>query len=208
MKWVAAAAIVIVAVLFVLWRQLDRSEAAPTVEETATKPSAPARDRGDIDIPQPVAKPAADTAPTEAATPTPSAAAPSGEKLDPAGDEYFYRFIEAIPKKTTMNAAKCYEGIAKRVHRNQKLSLKFTAVIKDGVVTMKDVSVKENTLDNAALENCFIAEVQRTTWKDDALPDGEYPDELVLRPERGMKKFMRDNIEYVGDEAAPLDRQP
>ena len=138
--------------------------------------------------------------PQQAATPTPLESAPS-KKLDPAGDEYFYRFVEALPKKTTANAAKCYEGIATRVHRNQKLSLKFTAVIRDGVVSMKDVSIKDNTLGNPALENCFVTEVQRTTWKDDSLPDGEYPDELVLRPERGMKKYVQDNVNYVGEEA-------
>jgi hypothetical protein len=207
MKWLAAATVAIVVVLFVLWRQLNKSDAAPLPEESVTKPTAPVRDRGDIAMPQPAAVPEAGSAvPTEAADPTPSEASPT-KKLDPAGDEYFYKFIEAIPKKTTANAAKCYEGIAKRLHRNQKLSLKFTAVIKDGVVSMKDVSIKENTLNNAALENCFIAEVQRTTWKDDSLPDGEYPDELVLRPERGMKKYSKENIEYVGEEAPPIDRQ-
>jgi hypothetical protein len=31
------------------------------------------------------------------------------------------------------------------------------------------------------------------------LPDYEYPDELVIRPERS-KKYYKDNLEYVGDE--------
>ena len=34
------------------------------------------------------------------------------------------------------------------------------------------------------------------------------PDELVLRPERGMKKHMPDNINYVGEEAPACGRRP
>jgi len=73
--------------------------------------------------------------------------------------------------------------------------------IVNGEVSVHDVTIKESTINDPALETCFIQEVMRATWKDDELPDWEQDDELVIRPERGMKKFWRDNIDYVGAEA-------
>lgn len=192
-KWLAIAGIVVIAVLVVLWQQLDASTAAPAprTAETRTTPPAP--------LP-PSAAPIAPAAKPTAEPAGPVAAAP--EKLDPDSDEFFNQFVEVVPKRLTAQAAACYEGIAKRLHRNQKLSLRFKTKIVNGVVTVHDVTIKENTLGNPALEACFIQAVQRATWTDEALPDYEAEDELVLRPERGMKKFMRDNIEYQGT-AAP-----
>jgi len=66
------------------------------------------------------------------------------------------------------------------------------------------VTIKESTLSDPALETCFIQEVQRSSWKDSELPDWEQDDELVLRPERGMKKYWKDNVDYVGGVAPPL----
>jgi hypothetical protein len=45
---------------------------------------------------------------------------------------------------------------------------------------------------------CFRHEVEATHWHDDTLPDWNAPDELVIRPERGMKKFTKENLEYEG----------
>ena len=44
-----------------------------------------------------------------------------------------------------------------------------------------------------------MREVAATRWHDDELPDYSAPDELIIRPERGMKKFTKENIEYVGE---------
>lgn len=196
-KWVAAAGLALLVVLFVLWRQLDAADATaapppPAQGERVVHASAPA-----------VTASAVAPAATEPASAEPAAEEPSDQpqKIDVESDEFFYKFQEVVPAVLTRNAAKCYEGIAKRVHRNQKLVLKFKTRIKDGVVTVHDVTVDVNTLDNAGLESCFIQEVARSTWTDPSLPDWEAEDELVLRPERGMKKYMRENIEYVGAEA-------
>ena len=91
--------------------------------------------------------------------------------------------------------------------------LDFKVAIKDGAVTVHNVKVREsgdpnqktNSLGNSALESCFIQQVSRSGWHDDSLPDYEWPDELVLRPERGMKGFQRSNREYVGAEAPKRD---
>lgn len=190
-KWLAIAGIAVVAVLALLWQQLDASSAEPP-RVAAKKPSSALANTP----PAPQVAKAVEPAPTE-----PAPASDTPKKLDPEGDEFFYQFVEVVPKRLTAQAATCYEGITKRVHRNQKLSLKFKTKVVNGVVTVHDVTIKENTLDNSALESCFIQQVQRTTWTDASLPDYEAEDELVLRPERGMKKFMRDNVEYQGAEA-------
>jgi hypothetical protein len=189
-KWLAAGGVALLVVLIVLWKQLDSSPAtAATPPAAKTQPTVPAPTYAHV-------------APPDAPlVETPRADDGKPEKLDIMSDAFFYKFSELTPAVLTREAAKCYEGIAKRVHRNQKLTLKFNMVIKDGEVTVHDVETKANTLENTGLTTCFIQAIQRSGWHDDTLPDGVWPDELVLRPERGMKKYMRDNIDYVGAEA-------
>ena len=134
------------------------------------------------------------------------AAAPAPEpvkKIDVESDEFFYKFQEVVPAVLSRNAVKCYEGITKRVHRNQNAVYKFKVKIKDGVVTIKDAAVERSTLGdgNAALETCFLQEIARSTWSDPELPDWEADDQLTISPERGLKKYTRENIEYVGEPA-------
>jgi hypothetical protein len=193
-KWLAVAGIAILAVMFLLWKQLDSPDATAAPEPrkpdvVASKPALPSPSTT-----SPAAKPTEVAAVEPAVTETP-------KKMDVQSDAFFYKFQEVVPAVLSRNAAKCYEGVAKRVHRNQKIVLKFKVKIKDGEVTIKDVKADVNTLENAALETCFIQEVQRTTWRDDELPDWEAEDELVIRPERGLKKYSRENMEYVGQPA-------
>jgi hypothetical protein len=120
-------------------------------------------------------------------------------KLDPKSDAFFYKFDEAIPPALTAEAAKCYTGGLRRVHRNAKVKLGYKITIKDGVLGISDVRVVESTVNDKALEECFAREVAKVTWKDDELPDWAQDDELVIRPERGMKKFTADNLAYEGE---------
>jgi len=120
-------------------------------------------------------------------------------KLDPASDAFFYR-EEAIAPRFTAQAAKCYTGGLHRVHRNAKVKLGFAISIKDGLISAKDVHVIESTVNDKTLENCFAKQVAMTAWRDDEMPDYLSKDEeLVIRPERGMKKFTKENLEYQGD---------
>lgn len=199
-KWLVAGGAAIAVILVLLWLQLGSSDPVPAtrapraadapvqVAMTAARPTAPAAA-------------AVATAPASDSPPAPVAAAPG--KLDPRSDEFFYKFDDVVPNRLTRNAAKCYEGRHGQLHRNQKLSLRFKTRIHDGEVTIHDVTIKESTLGDPALETCFLQEIQRSSWKDAELPDWEQDDELVLRPERGMKKFWRDNVDYVGAEAPP-----
>lgn len=192
-KWLAIAAVGILVVLVVMWKQLGATSA------TAAPPPRPAPA---IATTAPI-----QALPAPAATPTEVAPAPTPDepqKMDVESDAFFYKFQEVVPAQLSRNAVKCYEGISKRVHRNQSLVLNFKTKIRSGVVTITDVKIDTDTLGDPALTSCFLQEVQRTTWTDPALPDWEADDQLVLNPERGMKKYTRENIEYVG-EPAPRD---
>jgi hypothetical protein len=185
-KWLVAGALAVIAVLVLIWRQLPEPggvESPATVEVAPVAHAAGAAPAGEVATVAQVAN---------------NAPAPAG-KIDPASDEFFYRFDDLQPSMLTRNAASCYTGGLHRVHRNSKVKLAFKDRIKNGVVSVEDVKVVESTIDDPELVACFVREVQQTTWKDDALPDWAQDDQLIIRPERGMKKYTKENMEYEGD---------
>jgi len=200
-KLLTIGAVLLVALLGFLWKSMNESIATPVVDIDR------AAQRAAIKI-DPVVKKAEPKAiePVDEAKP---------EKLDPMSDEFFFRFTERVPKELSFQAATCYEGLQGSLHRNQKLVLVFDVIVKNGLVSVHNVKAKPsdpddpkqktNTLTNPALESCFIQKVARVTWQDDALPDYQWPDELVLRPERGLKGYMKSDREYVGAEAPKRD---
>lgn len=187
-KWLAAATVVVLALLALLWIQIREPAAA-----VAPSPKA--------DVAAPAAAPAAPTTASELAIAAQKMreAQASGGKIDPASDSFTYRFDESVTPNLTMNAAKCYTGGLNRVHRNQKTKLAMKMHIKDGVVSVSDVKIVETTIPDKALNDCFVREVAKTTWTDEQLPDWQQDEELVIRPERGMKKFTAENLAYEGD---------
>lgn len=186
-KWLAAATVIVLALLALLWIQIREPAAAvaPGTREVAQAPAA-----------RPAMATASDLA---IAAEKARAAQAQGGKVDPASDAFTYKFDETVPPMLTMSAAKCYTGGLNRVHRNQKTKLGFKIAIKDGVVSVSDVKVVETTINDQALNDCFVREVAKVTWRDDELPDWAQDDELLIRPERGMKKFTKENLEYEGD---------
>jgi len=193
-KWLAAGGVVLLVALILLWHAMDSSATPPVVD----RPSEQAR----AEVPAIQLRPTAPK-PTEA-EPEPE----QSKKLDPKGDEFFNRFIEEVPHKVLGNAVECYNHRTGSLGLDQKLVLQYNVKIRNGVVTVQDVKIKpdedgdkKNTLDDPALESCFIQKVARTTWTDGEFPDYEWPDEIVLRPERGMKKMWKSNLDYVGAEA-------
>lgn len=196
-KWLAIGGVGLIVALLLMWKEINATSAdptpAPVVEKAAPAApmiagAAPAKPTNVLDEELPV-----DDKP---------------KKLDPGGDEFFYAFTEMVPKKLSQQAAECYAGKLGTMHRNKKLTLKFDVKVRNGVVTVEGISVKNSTLDNPALESCFIQKVARGGWSDASLPDYDWPDELVIRPERGLKKYVKENVEYVGDlthpQTAPL----
>lgn len=163
--------------------------------ESVASPAAPAPAR----LAPPPGLATSPAAPPAAIAPPVAAEAPAAhEVVDPQSDAFFYRFDEVVPANLTRAAARCYEG-ARKIHRNQKLKLGYKVQIVKGTVTIKDVKVLQSTLDYPGLEACFIRAVSGASWTDDELPDWIQDDELVLRPERGMKKFSEANMAYEGD---------
>lgn len=187
-KWLAAGAVGVIALLVLLWMQIREPAAAVT--------PAPKREVAQAAAPAPM-KNASDLA--IAAQKMREVQEHSG-KLDPASDAFIYHFDEAVPPMLTMQAAKCYTGGLNRVHRNQKTKLKFDIAVKNGVVSVSNVKVAETTISDKALNDCFVREVAKVSWTDDMLPDWTQKDEeLLIRPERGMKKFTKDNLAYEGE---------
>lgn len=189
-KWLAIATVALIAALVVLWREMQTTDAKPA---PAPKKELTFKEREAIE------------SPTAAAVQTPDVPVPVAQpgKLDPRSDDFFYKFDEQVPKNLTRAAAKCYEGRHGSLQRNQKLSLTYKIKVVNGQVQIHDIKVKEDTLNDPALAACFMAQVANAGWKDDELPDWEQDDTLVLRPERGMKKYWQDNLDYVGA-AVPL----
>ena len=186
-KWLAAATVIVLALLALLWLQIREPAVAVT--------PAPVAD---------VATAAAPASPSNASELALAAqkvreAQAQGGKIDPASDAFTYRFDEMVTPNLTMMAAKCYTGGINRVHRNQKTKLNMKLQIKSGVVSVSDVKIVETTINDKALNDCFLREVAKTTWTDEQLPDWQQDEELVLRPERGMKKFTAENLAYEGD---------
>lgn len=192
-KWLALGGIALLVILLLLWRQMQPGEPVPAARKAAPAGGAPQLAMA-VTKPAPTGPTAAVAEPAEPSAPSEPAPVQPG-KLDPKSDEFFYKFDSVVPKQLTRDAARCYEGRHGTLHRNQKLSLRFKTKIVKGEVTIHDVTIKESTLNDSALETCFIQAVQRATWHDDELPDWEQDDELVLRPQRGMKKYWRENLD-------------
>lgn len=183
-KWIAAiAAVGIVVLAIFMWMQLHETPSA-----IAAKPPVP---------------------PATPQTPTPTQLAALGAqikaaettpdgKLSPNSDEFFYKFSEAHTKRLTALAATCYTGGLDRVGWNEFLRLTLRDKIVNGEVFFTDVKIAESTITNQKLIDCFVRQVQTARWHDDSLPDIDDEDELVLRPERGMKKYSEDNRNYKG----------
>lgn len=192
-KWLFAA-VVVVAVFVALWLQIQApAEVAVTTADVPSAKVSPAHSVTDVVRKHELVAIAAQVA----------AANPQDGKVSPASDEFFHQFYDVQPAILTRNAAKCYTGGLERVHRNAKVKLRFTNRIVNGEVRVEDVTVsEETTISDQRLIDCFVREVAATRWRDDTLPDWSGPDELVIRPERGMKKFTDENRNYQGDGTA------
>ncbi len=198
-KWLTAVggALVLLLLILLKYEMGGDAVASPSVPAPA---AAPAKASAPIEVATPAPKPAPAPAPAAPAAPEPP------KKLDPQSDAFFYKFDEVVPKRLTREAASCYEGHAHLANRNMRLKLSFKTQIANGEVTLHDVKVVDSSLGDQALEACFVRKVSEAHWRDDSLPDWTQDDMIVIRPERGLKKYMKENLEYDGDgpEGPPL----
>jgi hypothetical protein len=185
-KLLVIGALALVALLVLIWRELHETIEVPIVAAHA-KP-APVDKPGPI---EPVPTPDVAPPPPADALVVPPAVGSDG-KVNPNSDQFFDRFVEHQPKVVSRAAMTCY-----RTHSlgmDQWIRFSYVGHIRNGEVTFSDVRTKESRLNDAALESCMLNEIGRAHFHDDTLPDVEaYPDEAVLNPERGGKKYQHGN---------------
>ena len=198
-KWLGIAALALIAILIVMWRQIDTDVPAPAPEAKPVQVAqAPQQALTPITIPP--------SAPDVVEPPVAPAEEKKddGGKYDPQSDEFFHKHDEIVIPQVMRSAVKCWEALEpakqKLFHRNQSIVIKFKQKIVNGTVTMYDAKVERSAIKDPALESCFYKQVMATTWRDDRLPDWEQEDEVKISP-RVLKKYTRANIEYVGAEA-------
>src|SRR6478609_4197277 len=102
-RWLVAGTVVVIALLALLWIQIRTPAAAPAAVVAKKVDAAP------------VAQPA--VAGLAAVAQKVAAAEDKPQKLDPASDAFFYKFDEQVPPMLTAEAAKCYTGGLRSVHR-------------------------------------------------------------------------------------------
>jgi hypothetical protein len=188
--------------------------APPTAEPAKTEPAAAEPAKTEPAAAEPAKtepgktapKKKTDTAKTEPAKPDPTKtdAKKDDSKYDTQSDEFFFKHDEIVVPMVMRSAVKCWEALTpekkKAFHRNQTIVIKFKQRIVNGTVTMNTGEVERSSIKDPALEKCFYDQVLATTWHDDKLPDWEQDDEVKISP-RVLKKYTRENIEYVGAEA-------
>lgn len=123
----------------------------------------------------------------ELGAPAPTPGPP--KKLDVNGTEFYQRFYEMLTPHLTKEAADCYHG---GKERDQKVKFSFKVTIRDGRVTMRDVTMVASTLNDPALERCMLEKVASfASWKDEEFPDYELEDEVLIRI-RALKKYKQE----------------
>src|SRR5690349_16093055 len=124
-KCFAAAGVVLLVVLWLLWRQLDSSgdePSKPVATASAVEPAKPAA---------PTAK-VADVSPGATAEPAKDELV---KKMDPDSDDFFYKHDEMVVPRLSRNAVKCIEGLAEKIDdRNKSVVLKFKQHVRNGKV--------------------------------------------------------------------------
>lgn len=196
-KWLAVGALGLVVLVALLLYQMHAPEATAAVKTAAPPPAAeaaPETARAAATA-KALAKVAAEVQPEQ----------PSG-KLSAASDEFDRVFSDAVPH-VVMRAMmrNCYKGGLHTRDRNEALTVDFKEHIRHGDVTFTDVTVNQaqSNLDDDELQACFLAQFKTVKWHDDRLPDYDAPDEFTINPERGGKKFLDEEINYVGADAPP-----
>lgn len=186
MKWVAAAAAVVVVALGILLWQASREEpvshadsspvppAPITTAATAPAPHPPAP------MKNPITAPSGDDGSDEG--PPPVYVANSPEMWDHVDETYKRRWDAFV--------VDCYRGGA---DRSAKLKINYTLAVQNHVVSLHNIQLVESTLNNADLQDCMMRSLADAHFPDNQMPDYEspadHPEEMVIRIEN-LKRFL------------------
>jgi hypothetical protein len=92
----------------------------------------------------------------------------------------------------------CYTGGIHSLQRHAKVKFTVKDVIKNGEVTITDVKLAEKTFDDPEMIACMQAEIAKTHWHDDRLPDYTEDDIVLMRPGSLVNKFSKEAMSYEG----------
>ncbi len=192
--------VVLVLAMIVLWKQVGSSsaEVTPVAVPVAAIPPPP---------PLPVVKSHAPPAAVVPPGATPGDAEAQPEKMAVQSQDFFYQFSEVVVPNVSRNAVKCIESQPRHLEMNQDARYLFDIAVRGGQVTISNVRQAESTIGDPVIEDCFRTAILKTAWANAQLPDYEEKDhEVTFSPERGMKKYRQDNLNYVGKELSAPSR--
>jgi hypothetical protein len=111
-------------------------------------------------------------------------------KLDVDSKEFFDKVDSELPQHLYAEAARrCWRF---GLDRNQKIKLTYRLHVENGKVSVKKLAIAETTIEERAIESCLMDAVASATWRDDAMPDYDDEDELLIRL-GGLKKHLGDD---------------
>lgn len=195
-KWLGIGALGLAVLVALLLHEMNAPAATAkvTTAPVAATP-APAPPPQQAAAAQAIAKVAAATAPS-----------PQSNKIEAGTDKFIRVFTDEVPAIVSRKMMRtCYKGGLHRRGRNQSITINFQEHIRNGDVTFDHVEVdtSQSNLNDDQLQACFLAQFKNVKWHDDRLPDYDAPDQFTLNPERGGKKFLDEELNYVGADAPP-----
>jgi hypothetical protein len=179
-KWLVAVGATVLLVGFLLWQLKHPGAATPPVitsHDAGIPPTTPSEDQGKAPV-RDTAGSAAGTRPTEVPADDAGAAAAEVVKLDPASDAFSQRVDVDAAARFRRALAPCYKG---GLDPDLTLKLHMRLHVIRGEVFANDVRVADSKLGDQALEQCMVAAVEHTRWRDDELPDVDEDQELFIR---------------------------
>lgn len=187
-KWVAAIAALVAAVVYLLFQLGDTSptptkeasSASPSFESTKAAgplPSVRSDDHSDNEEQDPETPPADEQA-DEQAKEEPASGLSDEEFNDRLDRQYPARYYASI-------AARCNtEGF----DPDAGAHVKFRLQVLRGEVLATNVRIADSSLDDANFEQCLVAAIEQARWRDDDMPDLDEEHELFYRV-RAQKKY-------------------
>jgi hypothetical protein len=174
MKWVAAAAVVALAVLLYLLGEVT-SESVPAA----------------ADARRPVASDAAAVVAVARPDAAVHDAGPDGEPgVFAVRSEAFWDRVDSYPRRLMSYVADCYKG---GKDRKAKLKVSYQLSVESHQVTLKNVRILDSTMFDEELEGCMVRSLESLKFVDKEMPDflsnHDDPEELLIRIE-GLKRFL------------------